>query len=141
MVLRAPPSVFHFLHQGCNYARLTGSTVFRDPILTRLSQVLPWLRHARPTAGVPFPQTAAPGSGTEDRLAAASLTDAVGQVTIILDNPNESLTIAATATAHQYSLNSPSGTLFNTSLTGAIQRQHVGRHLDTHLGQLDLHRR
>ncbi len=91
---------------------------FRDPILTRLSQVLRGTAtppdRRRPSRKRPLLEA------LEDRLAPASLTDAVGQVTIILDNPNESLTIAATATAHQYSLNSPSGTLFNTSLTGAM---------------------
>jgi hypothetical protein len=54
----------------------------------------------------------------EDRLAPASLTDKFGALTIILDNPGENLTIAATS-ANNYHLTSSTNTLFNAGLTGA----------------------
>jgi hypothetical protein len=54
----------------------------------------------------------------EDRVTPASLTDLNGTLTITLDNPGETLTIAAVSANH-YSLNSSANAIFNNGLIGA----------------------
>src|SRR5437868_1453634 len=54
----------------------------------------------------------------EDRLAPATLTDQFGTLTIILDTPNENLSITAIGT-NQYGLTSSTDSLFSAGLAGA----------------------
>jgi hypothetical protein len=89
---------------------------FRDPILNCLHQILH--RSGKLRKDTPRARKRPLLEMLEDRLAPASLTDVGGAVTIFLDNPNEALTISATATPHQYSLSSSSA-LLNAGLTGA----------------------